>query len=272
MKVYALVGSSGTGKSHRALFVARQHDIHYIIDDGLLIKHNKKIAGKSAKREQTYIAAVKRAIFHHDSHLQEVKAALDLHNPKKLLIIGTSDAMVEKIARRLGIGEISETVYIDDISTPEEIQTARDMRSKHGKHVIPVPSVELKSDFSGYFLDKLKVFSFKRETGLEMAEKSVVRPTFSYLGKYTISTKALTQIAGYYLDRSEVVHSVVKLKFNEKPEGVIIHVEIIGGLGSKLHVGINKLIIALKDGLEAMTQLHVIRIEVYVRQVKRIKN
>jgi len=48
MFVYALVGPSGTGKSHRALGVARQHQIKYIIDDGLLICGGTVVAGKSA--------------------------------------------------------------------------------------------------------------------------------------------------------------------------------------------------------------------------------
>ena len=53
MYIYALVGPSGTGKSHRALWVAKEHNIEYVIDDGLLIKGNAVLAGKSAKREQT---------------------------------------------------------------------------------------------------------------------------------------------------------------------------------------------------------------------------
>ena len=40
IKVYAFVGPSGTGKSYRAQMVAAENDIHYIIDDGLLIKDN----------------------------------------------------------------------------------------------------------------------------------------------------------------------------------------------------------------------------------------
>ena len=51
MDVIALVGPSGTGKSHRALMVARQNKADAIIDDGILIKDNKIIAGHSAKRE-----------------------------------------------------------------------------------------------------------------------------------------------------------------------------------------------------------------------------
>ena len=51
MKVYALVGKSGTGKSHHSMWVARENNIDYIIDDGLLVSDNQIIAGKSAKRE-----------------------------------------------------------------------------------------------------------------------------------------------------------------------------------------------------------------------------
>ena len=43
MKVYAFVGPSGTGKSHRAQMVASEKKISYIIDDGLLIDENKII-------------------------------------------------------------------------------------------------------------------------------------------------------------------------------------------------------------------------------------
>ena len=48
IKVYAFVGPSGTGKSYRAQMVAGEKDIHFIIDDGLLINDNKVIAGESA--------------------------------------------------------------------------------------------------------------------------------------------------------------------------------------------------------------------------------
>ena len=41
MRVLAFVGPSGTGKSYRAQLVARENNIHYIIDDGLLINENR---------------------------------------------------------------------------------------------------------------------------------------------------------------------------------------------------------------------------------------
>ena len=48
MEVIALIGSSGTGKSHRATMVAEENQAEAIIDDGLLIIRGKIIAGTSA--------------------------------------------------------------------------------------------------------------------------------------------------------------------------------------------------------------------------------
>ena len=48
MKVYALVGKSGTGKSYRAMSLAAAKNINAIIDDGLFISAGQVIAGSSA--------------------------------------------------------------------------------------------------------------------------------------------------------------------------------------------------------------------------------
>lgn len=269
MKVYALVGKSGTGKSHRALFVAKQYNIDFLIDDGLLIHNNKKITGSSAKREATYIAAVKRAIFHDESHRMDVVKHLNEMKANKLLLIGTSVNMVEKIARHLSLPQIETIIMIEDISSPEEIAKAKEMRHKYGKHVIPVPTVELKKDFSGYFLDKLKVFSFlKGSSTLEVAEKSVVRPTFSYLGRYTISNRALIQIASYYLERSRWVDQVLKLKFYKTPTGIVVVGDLVCVMGCELHKIGESLSGEIKEGLEAMTQLHIERIELHIKHLR----
>ena len=63
IKVYAFVGPSGTGKSYRAQMVAVEKDIHFIIDDGLLINENEVVAGESAKKAPTKIETVKHALF-----------------------------------------------------------------------------------------------------------------------------------------------------------------------------------------------------------------
>ena len=76
MKVVAFVGPSGTGKSHRAIGIAHKNNCDAIIDDGLLIKGTKILAGTSAKNETNRIQAVKRAIFTEEDHAEAVRQAL----------------------------------------------------------------------------------------------------------------------------------------------------------------------------------------------------
>ena len=45
MKVYALVGKSGTGKSYQAMNICKEKNMYAIVDDGLLIHGNAVAAG-----------------------------------------------------------------------------------------------------------------------------------------------------------------------------------------------------------------------------------
>ncbi|MDR1586615.1 MAG: ATP-binding protein, partial [Treponema sp.] len=101
IKVFALVGESGTGKSFRAKLVAQKYNIDFIIDDGLLIRDNRILAGHSAKKEKTFLAAVKVALFDEKSHRDEVARRLQSEKIKRILVLGTSEKMVNKIAARL---------------------------------------------------------------------------------------------------------------------------------------------------------------------------
>ena len=133
MKVFALVGKSGTGKSYQAGNVCRDRSIESIIDDGLYIYKTSSIFGTSAKMSPTIIGAIKTALFTEESHCQEVTRAIAETNPDSVLIIGTSDGMVARIAARLGLPAISETIYIDDITTEEDLQAYRQrLRDRFG--------------------------------------------------------------------------------------------------------------------------------------------
>ena len=125
MKVYAFVGPSGTGKSYRAQMVAGEKDTHFIIDDGLLIKDNEVVAGESAKKASTKVATVKHALFYEEKEKAEIVKALKKYKPQSILILGTSDGMVQKIASNLGLPAISETIYITDVATEAEMKTDR---------------------------------------------------------------------------------------------------------------------------------------------------
>ncbi len=98
VKVYALVGRSGTGKSFRAGLLAKKNQIELLIDDGLLIHNEKIVAGKSAKKESAYMGAIKTALFDNPTHKEEVIEKLKTIKFKKILLIGTSMKMFAKIA------------------------------------------------------------------------------------------------------------------------------------------------------------------------------
>ena len=99
IKVFAFVGPSGTGKSYRAQMVAAENDVHFIIDDGLLIKDNEVIAGNSAKKASTKIETVKKALFIQEEQSKEIQKALKKYKAKSILLLGTSDGMVEKLQK-----------------------------------------------------------------------------------------------------------------------------------------------------------------------------
>ena len=232
IKVYAFVGPSGTGKSYRAQMVASENNISYIIDDGLLIKGNDVIAGNSAKKAPTKIETVKKAIFVDEKEKQEMRKAIRKYKPDSILILGTSDGMILKIAENLGLPKPEKTIYINDVATEEEMEKARRIRVTEGKHVIPVPKFEIKKDFAGYILDTLQIFKFKGKGNAPyISEKSIIRPTFSYLGNFTISDTVFRQIAEYIATKTEGIHKVIRTRVESTPEGPNIYMEVIINYG-----------------------------------------
>ncbi len=216
VKVYALIGRSGTGKSHHSKLVAQKHHIDLIIDDGLLIKGDRIVAGRSAKRDPNFITAVRTAVFDEDSHKEEVENALLKEKYKKILIIGTSEKMVNKIAKRLDLPPISRIFHIEEVATQEEIETAMRVRYTEGKHVIPVPSIEITRSYPQIVYDSIRVFLgkkpiFRRKN--QGFEKTIVRPEFSRPDKDAISEVTLTQMVKHCLNEYDKVIKVKKVTY-----------------------------------------------------------
>ena len=135
IKVYALVGRSGTGKSHHSKLVAQKYHIDLIIDDGLLIKGDRILAGHSAKRDPNFLVAVKTAVFDDEAHRREVEEALLREKYKKILIIGTSEKMVNKIVQKLNLPPVTRVFHIEEVASQEEIETA--MRIRYTEAQLP---------------------------------------------------------------------------------------------------------------------------------------
>ena len=268
MEVYGFVGPSGTGKSYRAQLVAGEYNISYIIDDGLFIKENAIIAGTSAKKAPTKIETIRHALFTTDKEQKEVKKAIKKYKPESILILGTSDKMVAKIAENLGLPKIKKIIYIQEYATEEEMANARRIRETEGKHVIPVPTFEIKKDFAGYILDPLQIFKSKGD-GLKpyIAEKSIIRPTFSYLGNFTISDTVFRQILEYLCKKSSNICKVEKVRAHNNGSGVVIYMEVIVKYGCNIIDEINKFKSKARKEIEKMTTMPVVRIEVIAKGI-----
>ena len=272
MRVYAFVGPSGTGKSYRAQLVAGENNIKYIIDDGLLIDDNEVIAGKSAKKAPTKIETIKHALFNNEEEKKVIIDALKKYNPEGILILGTSDGMVEKIAENLGLPKISKTIYISDVATEEEMKNARRIRVTEGKHVIPVPTFEIKKDFSGFLLDPLQIFKSKGSgNDPYIAEKSIIRPTFSYMGNFTISDNVFRQIIFKLQEKEKNIYKISKIRADKYGEGLCIYMEVSLYYGCQIVECINRFNVRVKKEIERLTSMNVQKIEIFVKSL-RIEN
>ena len=267
-RVYAFVGPSGTGKSYRAQMVASEKDIKYIIDDGLLIKENQIVAGISAKKAQTKIETVKHAIFLDEERKAEMCNAIKKYKPESILILGTSDEMVKKIAHNLNLPEIEEIIYITDVATKQEMETARRIRQTEGKHVIPVPTFEIKKDFSGYLLDPLQIFKTKGKGQKPyIAEKSIIRPTFSYLGNFTISDSVFKEIVEYIASKMPEIHKILRTRANNTPEGPVIYMEVSVVYGYNVMECLTEFKRRAKKEIENLTAMNVQSIDVVAKNI-----
>lgn len=268
MRVVGFIGPSGSGKSYRAAWVAKERLLDFLIDDGLLIRGTRIVAGTSAKKEPTKIGSVKCALFSNDSHCRDVRIAIELYKPEGILILGTSDNMVNNIASRLQLPPLHEKVYIHEIATPSEIQHALTVRREQGKHVIPVPTLEIRKHFSGYFLDPLQILKRKSPGSYQfIGEKSVVRPTFSYMGKYIISDYTIYQIAEHSALLVPGVAKISRFRAENHPEGVLIEVDLV----LKFGYNIRALLIDVQNkiciDIEKLTALNILSLDVVAKSL-----
>ena len=268
MRVYAFVGPSGTGKSYRAQMVAGENNIEYIIDDGLLVNENEVVAGTSAKKAPTKIETVKHAIFIDEEEKESMKEAIKKLKPESILILGTSDGMVEKIAENLGLPKIEKTIYIEDVATETEMKTARNIRVTEGKHVIPVPTFEIKKQFSGYILDPLQIFKSKGSGNKPyVSEKSIIRPTFSYLGNFTIADTVFRQIIEYLAKKEEGISRTIRIRVENYGEGTTIYMEVVVIYGVNVIECLNDFKEKCIKEIERLTTMNIEKITVVAKSI-----
>ena len=247
IQVYALVGKSGTGKSFRAKLLAEKIGVPYIIDDGLLIDDTTILAGRSAKQEKNYISAIKTALFTDPEHRKSVVQMIQAKKIKKILLIGTSEKRGTTRAETLELPPISQIIRIEEIASQRDIENAIKSRFEEGKHVIPVPAIEVKRDYAQILSDSIRIFfkGGKDKDGVRRSrffEKSVVQPDFHEKnkgGSVSISEAALTQMILHCIDEydAEVLVRKIKVKMGRSGYGIELFIDVPYGrtLTGELH-------------------------------------
>jgi uncharacterized alkaline shock family protein YloU len=298
MKVYSLVGKSGTGKSYRAGEICNRYGIDGVIDDGLFILNGRILAGTSAKRQNTKVRAIKTALFTDDTIRDKVAGMIRRAGPSSVLVIGTSDRMVGIIADRLGLPAPEVRFDIEDLTTPDERDAAYRQRHELGKHVIPAPTFQIKKTFSGYFYhpirtligmadarlrerdtdqrpaadttpgadaDEPRANTPAAQSGGRIWDRSVVRPTYSYLGDFTISDKAVRDIVRSTGRMVDGVDEAPFILVHTHRDGVIIEIGAIMRYGARILDAARKLQTMAAANLEEMTSINVVAVDVEIR-------
>ncbi len=278
MTIYALIGKSGTGKSFRAKLIAEQYALSAIIDDGLLIQDEKILAGKSAKHEKTYMGAVRVALFDDKEHRDAVAKAILKLNIKKILILGTSEKMIQKICDRLQLPQVEKIINIEQIASQEDIQKAIVSRNAEGKHVIPVPAIEVKKSYPQIFYSSVRDFlsnelgktskKFKKD---KLEEKSIVTPEFSKKGRLEISQPALVEMILHCIDQfdqdNDIKIHVRKLVIKLGKQGYRLVLTIDVPFGKQLTGTIRKLQEYIIGNIEKNTAIMLEEVSIIIDKI-----
>ena len=267
----------GTGKSYRAQKIAYDNNIETIIDDGLLIKGSRVIEGVSAKTAKTKVQTVKAALFSTEKEQERIRNSIKKERVKSILILGTSDEMVKRIQENLKLPKIEKTIYIQDVSTKEEMEEAVRIRRTEGKHIVPVPTFEIKKDFSGILLDPFQILKRgkkkdKKKNKKENAgvERSVIRPAFSYFGKYTIKDKVFKDIIRLVCDRIQGITEISTIRIDkaQNSNDVEISMNMEIAYGYNIEEMAEEMKKQSKKELEYMTSVNISMVNVKIVKIE----
>jgi adenylate kinase family enzyme len=275
IKVYALVGQTGTGKSFRSKLLADKYNIDLIIDDGLIIRGKIIIAGKSAKRETNRFKAIKRAIFEDFNYAKEMKQVLTEEKFNSILLIGTSEKMVGRIAERLDLPYPDEIIYIEDLATREEIANALESRRIEGKHVIPVPMIEVRKDPAHRILDSIRFFIKNHPIFIwknKVVEKTIVQPLFSRRGQLSISQSALSQMVMHCVLEYNPEITIKRIFLDPLQESFRLEVKLCVPYGLNIPKVLTELQDYIINNVEKYSGIHIDSLNLVVDVLKKKSN
>ena len=219
------------------------------------------------------MAAVKAALFDNRERRDEVVRRLRGEKFRKILLLGTSEKMVNKIALRLELPPPARIIHIEDIASQEDIEKAIRTRKIEGKHVIPVPSIEVKRSYPHIFYDAIRIFKRRRlpETlgsTPQVHEKSVVRPEYSKRGKVLISPAALSQMVIHCVDEYNEEIRIKKIAVKDEKSGYRLVITIDVPYGIQLGGDMHELQQYVIDNIERYTGILIEEVNIIIDKIR----
>ena len=132
--------------------------------------------------------------------------------------------------------------------------------------MIPAPALQLKRNFAGYFMDPLRIFRGK-DSGAA-AERTVVRPTYSYMGEYFVDERVLEDIVTCVAWQMPGVSSVIRVVQDPRPEAFKLSVAVKVKHGFSVWAIARQLQDEINDKVEQMTAFNVTEVNVEVRALE----
>jgi len=191
----------------------------------------------------------------------------------------------EKITKALGLQEPDRYIRIEDVATPKEIEKAQHARLKEGKHIIPVPTMELKPHFRGYLIDPIKTMWRRRtlkkqdqdtlgQIGSEGFERSVVRPAFSYYGRLTFDDDVIIKLIRNGLKKVAGVDetSIISFKKSDKGQnGLVVDMAVVIEHGYPVKPLMQQVQKSVRNEIEYITGMSIERMSIKVKNIIETK-
>jgi len=264
IEVIAFVGAAGTGKSQRASQVARRHGVDFVIDDGLIVSKGQIMAGKSAKSEKNMVRAIRRALFQYAPHRLEAVSFLASHAPCRVMVIATSNSMMEKIIKALNLPTPGKVVDITDVASREEIVNALKERREKKQHVVPVTRAQIQRNFAGKLVSQIKDF-FKSK---DKHARTVVKPPFSFDGRLTIETEAILEMIRRLIVIGDHIHQVRELTVLPEGDAISVNLVVDVKLNGKSALYLARLLQKkISRGLSFYTGMEVNKVNININEV-----
>ena len=117
-------------------------------------------------------------------------------------------------------------------------------------------------------MDPLRIFRKSKGKPSELLEeKSVVRPTYSYMGKYTINDTTISQIALYTAHQVPGIGPGGRVFIENYSSGVILKLELMVQYGMALTPVLEKVQEKVAQVIEHMTALNVLQVNVTAKNI-----